>query len=101
MSERQNRCRVFNDRDQPVELHLGSNLVIVPPRGQVEVELDQAVWNSPQLQTLRAQGFITVHAFESLGPEVAEQTKDESQAPVQPLADTPSTEKTRGKAKQR
>ncbi|MBI4671158.1 MAG: hypothetical protein HY741_05765 [Chloroflexi bacterium] len=48
---------VFNERNQPVELHYASKVVILPPRGQAELE--QQDLDSIQFQTLHARGLLT------------------------------------------
>jgi hypothetical protein len=49
---------VFNHRDQPVELHCGHRVVVLPPQGQAE--LDEAEQASPQVQVLRQRRSVTV-----------------------------------------
>ncbi len=56
------RVRVINGRDQPVELIIGGQAVVVPPYGQVE--LDESALNSPQLQALEHRRFIRIRRLE-------------------------------------
>jgi hypothetical protein len=57
MSDRVPIYIVFNNRDQPVELYCGRRVVVVSPRGQVE--LNEAELAEAQIQALRDRGFIT------------------------------------------
>lgn len=59
---------VLNQRDQPVELHGAGGVVVVPPRGQVEVSADDVV--SPQLQALVQRRVLVVRP----APPPAEET---------------------------
>ena len=36
------RQRILNNRAQPVELHLTAGVVVIPPSGEVEVDVDEA-----------------------------------------------------------
>lgn len=56
-NEAASRYIVFNELNQPVELHCGNRTVIVPPLGKVE--LDKVDVASPQIQTMRSRRFIT------------------------------------------
>ena len=58
------RYVVTNHRNQPVELHLSAAVVLLEPRGEVEVqETDLA---TPQLQVLRSNRLLTIRqAMES------------------------------------
>lgn len=58
MSHEPPRYRVFNNRDQPVELHSGTQVVIVQARESVE--LDEETVSAPQIQGLRDQGFVSI-----------------------------------------
>jgi hypothetical protein len=52
------RYVVTNHQNQPVELHLETAVVLLEPRGEVEVqETDLA---TPQLQVLRSNRLITI-----------------------------------------
>jgi hypothetical protein len=85
---------VTNHQNQPVELHLPSGLVVLPPRGQADLcEGDLA---APQLRVLCASRLITVHAVDK-PPEAPD--ADESQ----PAADdeTKDVEKAAPKPKTR
>lgn len=66
---------VLNQRDQPVELHLAGGVVVVPPRGQVELSADDVT--SPQLQALMQRRVFVVR----LAPP-----------PTEPEAETPSAD---------
>ena len=35
------RQRILNNRAQPVELHLTAGVVVIPPSGEVEVDVDE------------------------------------------------------------
>ncbi|MCC7164258.1 MAG: hypothetical protein IT331_17315 [Anaerolineae bacterium] len=54
------RYIVFNERNQPVELHVDKQVIVVAERGQVE--LDGAQVAAPQLQGLVTRGLLTVQA---------------------------------------
>ncbi|HEY3079210.1 MAG TPA: hypothetical protein VGM69_04825 [Chloroflexota bacterium] len=59
MSEaRAARVRVLNERDQPVELHCADGVVVLPPRG--EAELDRRDVESPHVQVLAHRRLISV-----------------------------------------
>ncbi len=60
--------QVFNNRSQPVELHFGQQVVVIPPNGMLE--LNDAALAAEQVQHLRHSGAITVHAlpFEPAAP---------------------------------
>jgi hypothetical protein len=69
---------VTNHQNQPVELHLPSGLLVLPPRGRSELsETDLA---APQLRVLRASGLITTH-------EVSPAAKAEGDAEPLPAAE--------------
>ena len=36
------RQRILNNRAQPVELHLAAGVVVIPPSGEAEVDVDEA-----------------------------------------------------------
>ena len=57
------RYTVFNERDQPVELHLPDRVLSLGPREQVE--LDASAVASPQLDGLRRQGLLGVYPVEA------------------------------------
>jgi hypothetical protein len=50
---------VTNQQNQPVELHLPSGLIVLPPRGRTE--LSETDLSAPQLQVLRASRLIALH----------------------------------------
>ena len=52
------RVVVVNRRNQPVELHLGTDVLVLEPLQRVEVELEGA---PAQLARLRSRGFIDVN----------------------------------------
>jgi hypothetical protein len=49
---------VLNERDQPVELHCADGVVVLPPRG--EAELDRRDVESPHVQVLAHRRLISV-----------------------------------------
>ncbi len=51
--------RVFNNRSQPVELHFGQQVIVIPPNGMLE--LDETILAAEQVQRLHASGSITIH----------------------------------------
>jgi len=68
---------VTNHQNQPIELHLPSGLLVLPPRGRADVS--ETDFLAPQLQVLRASRLITTH-------EVAPAALAEAVAKPQPAA---------------
>jgi hypothetical protein len=64
MTDPQPRPVVTNERNQPVELHLPSGLIVLPPRGRAE--LAPADLGAGQLRALIASRAITIQ--EETGP---------------------------------
>jgi hypothetical protein len=50
--------RVSNPRSQPVELHLGGRVLVVPPYGQAEVSQSEAA--APQLKLMARHGMVAL-----------------------------------------
>lgn len=61
------RYRIINQRSQPVELHCGHDVVVLPPLGEAEV--DETARDSPQVETLARRGLVAVHRIEPPPPE--------------------------------
>jgi hypothetical protein len=79
------RHLVTNHRDQPVELHLPSGLVVLPPRGRAVVsEADLA---ARQLQVLRSGRLITT---QEIAPEPRSESGPEPEPEREPAAAPPS-----------
>ena len=72
MSDHPTHYQVFNNRSQPVELHCGRQVVVIPPHGQTE--LDGSILAAPQVLKLCEIGAITIQEKEvgSPGPAQAE-----------------------------
>ena len=72
MSDLPKHYQVFNNRSQPVELHCGGEVVVIPPHGQEE--LAGSILAAPQVLKLREIGAITIleKEVESPGPAQAE-----------------------------
>lgn len=60
------RHRVTNRQNQPVELHLPSGLIVLPPRGEADV--DASDLESPQLRVLRKGRRITAEEIAPAAP---------------------------------
>jgi len=60
---------VFNQQDQPVELHFESRVVVLPPFGQAELEEEETA--SSQLQAFVSQRLVSVREKESTGDDAA------------------------------
>ena len=52
------KYRVLNNRAQPVELHLGSGVVVIPALGETELDLDEA--GDRHLEHMASQLRVTV-----------------------------------------
>jgi hypothetical protein len=97
MSSKAPYYKIFNNRDQPVELHYGQQVVVVPPWGQVELE--EAVVASRQVQALQSRGFISVDKIKRVipGRERAEAAINQPEEALPP-ASTESLPKTPDKS---
>ncbi|MCA1568377.1 MAG: hypothetical protein LC803_22565 [Acidobacteria bacterium] len=82
---------VFNQRDQPVELHFESRVVVLPPYGQAELE--EAETASPQLQAFVSQRLVSVREKESNEEDAPRSPESDTAAGVgeQPATDTEAT----------
>src|SRR4028118_395095 len=69
---------VFNQRDQPVELHFESRVVVLPPYGQAELEAEETA--SPQLQAFVSQRLVSVREKESTEEEDAPRSPESNSA---------------------
>jgi hypothetical protein len=71
--EKHVRHFVTNHRNQPVELHLPSGVIVLGPREEVEIqEVDLA---TPQLEVLRQNRLITTRAVVETPPVTAPERK--------------------------
>jgi len=52
------RVMVFNERNQPVELHVDKQVIVIPARGHVE--LDETQMTAPQLQSMVSRGLLSL-----------------------------------------
>ena len=75
---------VYNERNQPVELHLGSHVILIPPRGQDE--LARELIQLPQVQTLIQRKHLQILAVE---------TRSEDQLPEEEPKGSDSASQTR------
>ncbi len=66
MSETSTKVLVLNRRQQPLELHCGREVVVVPPNGAVEVPASEL--DAPQIRVLRARRYVVVRAASQEGP---------------------------------
>jgi len=75
VSEETRVCYVVtNHQNQPVELHLATAVVLLEPRGEVEVQESDLA--TPQLQVLRRNRLITMRqVVESPEPRPGPDTK--------------------------
>ena len=52
------RQRILNNREQPVELHLAGGVAVIPPLGELEVDVDEA--GERHLEHMAAELRVTV-----------------------------------------
>lgn len=72
------RFVVFNERNQPVELHIDKQVIVVPARGQVE--LDEKFMTAPQLQSMVSRGLLSLQpAPETIPDDLPFVEKSESE----------------------
>lgn len=64
-----NRCQVFNRRKQPVELHCGSNVLILPSMGMIELDSDHI--ETPQIKYLAGKRHIKIRPVQTVETEAA------------------------------
>ena len=96
-SEAGARHIAFNERDQPVELHLGHSVVIVPPRGRVEIAAADLA--APQVRSMRVRGDLSVQRLEP-GRSAARPNGPAEQALIEELPEEPE-ESSRGNGGER
>lgn len=80
MNEPVNRYRVINQRDQPVELYCGGQVVVLAARSTAE--LGESEIAQPQLQGLARRGLISIQPLPEVEP--AEDETAEEQAAATP-----------------
>jgi hypothetical protein len=66
------RQRILNNRAQPVELHLTTGVVVIPPLGEAEIDADEA--GERHLEHLAAELRVTILAA---APETADAAAEE------------------------
>jgi hypothetical protein len=71
---------VYNQQDQPVELHFESRVVVLPPFGQAELEEEETT--SPQLQAFVSQRLVSVREKESTDDDAARSPESDAAAGV-------------------
>lgn len=65
--------QVFNHRKQPIELHYGSGVLILPPLGMIELDGDHI--ETPQITYLSRKRHIKIRAVQVIEVEVAKTEK--------------------------
>jgi|SRR5579871_3259580 len=93
------RYRALNQRAQPLELHCGARVVVVPPHGEVELSAEEIA--SPQLLQLRHIAYLEILPAAAETPPVS-QSKPQKQAKssegAEPAAQAPPPAKESARA---
>ena len=75
---------ITNCRQQPIELHYGEQVVVLPPDGRLEISAEAAA--SAQVQALRRRRLISLRPVAVLAAEAesSEPSSDDEQAEASP-----------------